>query len=238
MRIYTRYIMAVSIVVVAMSITIPVSLLPSADGTYLRTVAGATSVDVSVTVTVAPPPATVTISGSTDVEGATLTFGTQDSSVTAGALGVYSFQVPYNWTGVVTPTMTGYTFVPDHMDFADILADTSSNDFTPSLIVDVEQDFGNVIPKEYSLGQNYPNPFNPSTVIPFSLPRAGFTSMKVFNIVGQEVATLLSGYLPAGAFRVTWDGTDANGEAVSSGMYFYRLKAGNYVEIRKMLLMK
>jgi hypothetical protein len=236
LRISKGQILAASITVAVMAIIMPVSLLSSSVGVHFQTATAATSATVTVTVSLAP--ATVTISGSTDVEGATLTYGTQDSTATAGALGVYSFAVPYNWTGVVTPTMTGYTFVPDHMDFANILADTSSNDFTPSLIVDVEQDFGNAIPKEYSLGQNYPNPFNPTTVIPFALPRGGFASMKVYNIVGQEVVNLLAGYLPAGAFRVTWDGADMNGKAVSSGVYFYRLRAGDYVEIKKMLLMK
>lgn len=233
-----RRILVVILVVMAMSINIPVSLFPSADEAYFQTAAGATSVDVSVTVTLALPPATVTISGRTDIEGATLTFGTQDSSVTAGALGVYSFMVPYNWTGMVTPTMTGYTFVPDHLDFADLLTDTSDNDFTPSLIVSVDQDADPMIPREYMLAQNYPNPFNPSTVIRFALPRSGNMSLKIYNIVGQEVSSLVEGYLPAGAFRATWDGTDMSGQAVSSGIYLYRLKAGDYVEIRKMLLMK
>jgi hypothetical protein len=236
MRISKSRILATSIAMAVMAIIIPVSLLPSAGGTFFQTATGATSATVTVTVTLAP--AFVTISGSTDVEGATLTYGTQDSTATAGALGVYSFAVPYDWTGVVTPTMTGYTFNPDHLDFANILADTSGNDFTPSLIVAVEQDFDNGIPKEYSLGQNYPNPFNLSTVIPFALPRAGFASLKIYNIVGQEVANLVSGNLPAGAFRAIWGGKDINGETVSSGIYLYRLKAGDYVEVRKMLLMK
>ena len=236
MRISKSRLLAASIKVVAMAIIIPVSLVPSVGGTYFQTATGATTATVTVTVSLAP--ASVTISGSTDVEGATLTYGTQDSTATAGVLGAYSFAVPYDWTGVVTPTMTGYTFVPDHLDFANILANTSGNDFTPSLIVSVEQDFGNGIPKEYSLGQNYPNPFNLSTVIPFTLPRAGFASLKVYNIVGHEVANLVSGSLSAGSFRAIWGGKDMNGEAVSSGIYFYRLKAGDYVEVRKMLLLK
>ncbi|MCX6832981.1 MAG: T9SS C-terminal target domain-containing protein, partial [candidate division Zixibacteria bacterium] len=63
---------------------------------------------------------------------------------------------------------------------------------------------GDVIPKEYSLGQNCPNPFNPSTLIHFAIPRAASASLKVYNI-GQEVADLLAGNLPASAFRATWD---------------------------------
>jgi hypothetical protein len=115
---------------------------------------------------------------------------------------------------------------------------TDTNDFTPSLILNVEQDLGTGIPQEYSLGQNSPNPFNPSTVIHFAIPRAASVSLKVYNIVGQEVADLLIGTLPAGAFWTTWDGKDMNGKTVSSGVYFYRLQAGDYAETKKMLLMK
>jgi hypothetical protein len=236
MRISRGHILAAATAVAAIAMMIPVSLLPAADGTHFQSATGATSATITVTVTLTP--ASVTISGSTDIVGATLTYGTQDSTATAGALGAYAFDVPYNWSGVVTPILTGYTFTPDHRDFTNVLADTAGNDFTPSLIVNVEQDLNDAIPKEYSLGQNYPNPFNPSTAIPFALPRSGFASLKIYNSVGQEVACLIAGNLPAGVFRATWDGKDMSGKMVSSGVYLYRLKAGDYVEFRKMLLMK
>ena len=175
MRISKGQILAASIMVAAISIIMPISLLSSAGGMRFQTATGATSATITVTVSLAP--ASVTISGSTDVEGATLTYGTQDSTAIAGPLGVYSFVVPHDWSGVVTPTMAGYTFTPDHLDFANVLADTSDNNFTPSLIVAVEQDVDHAIPKEYMLAQNYPNPFNPSTVIRFALPRAGFANL-------------------------------------------------------------
>lgn len=181
----------------------------------------------------------VTISGNAGAPGAILTYGTdEDTTVTADESGNYSFFVPYDWTGTLTPSMTGYTFVPDTLFFANVLMSTDTNDFTPSLILNVEQDYGNVIPKEYSLGQNSPNPFNPSTVIHFAIPRTASVSLKVYNIVGQEVADLIVGTLPAGVFWTTWDGTDMNGRGVSSGVYFYRLQAGDYTETKKMLLMK
>jgi hypothetical protein len=181
----------------------------------------------------------VTISGNAGVANTVLTYGTgEDTTVTADGSGDYSFLVPYDWTGTLTPSKTGYTFVPNSLDFANVLMCTDTNDFTPSLIVNVEQDMGNGIPREYSLGQNSPNPFNPSTLIHFAIPRAASVSLKVYNIIGQEVADLLVGTLPAGAFWTTWDGTDMNGRAVSSGVYFYRLQAGDYAETKKMLLMK
>jgi hypothetical protein len=236
MRISKGRILAASIAVAAIAAMMPISVLPSSGGTHFQTATGATSTTVTVTVSLAPT--SVTISGITDVEGTTLTYGIRDSTATAGALGTYSFAVPYNWSGVVTPTMTGYTFIPDHLDFANVQSHMVGNDFTSSLIVAVEQDADHTIPKEYMLAQNYPNPFNPSTVIRFAVARAGFASLKVYNIVGQEVVNLVEGNLPAGIFRAIWNGTDASGETVASGVYFYRLQAGDFVDIRKMLLLK
>jgi hypothetical protein len=89
------------------------------------------------------------------------------------------------------------------------------------------------IPASYSLSQNYPNPFNPNTTIEFALPHAATVSLKVYNLLGEEIATLASGDHPAGTFNASWD---APGTA--SGVYFYRLRAGDVVQTRKMILMK
>lgn len=93
-------------------------------------------------------------------------------------------------------------------------------------------------PKEYKLMQNTPNPFNPSTAIKFSLPENSFVTVKVYNILGREVATLSSEIKPAGSHIVFWNGRDNDGLPVSSGIYLYRLQAGKYVETRKMNLLK
>ncbi|MGB5873678.1 MAG: T9SS type A sorting domain-containing protein [Bacteroidota bacterium] len=89
------------------------------------------------------------------------------------------------------------------------------------------------VPGRFSLEQNYPNPFNPSTIIEFSLPEAGFVTLTVHNLIGQELATIVSGERAAGTFRATWD---AGG--FSSGVYFYRLTAGNYVQTKKMVMLQ
>lgn len=86
---------------------------------------------------------------------------------------------------------------------------------------------------EYSLLQNYPNPFNPSTVIEFNIPNNGNVSLKVFNILGQEVAELLNNEIAAGYHKINFDGTN-----LSSGIYFYRIFAGDFVKTNKMLLIK
>ncbi|HTX20127.1 MAG TPA: carboxypeptidase regulatory-like domain-containing protein [Bacteroidota bacterium] len=88
-------------------------------------------------------------------------------------------------------------------------------------------------PTTYALWQNYPNPFNPSTTIEFDLPRQSYVSLKVYNVLGQEVASLVDGDRPAGRYRQVWQASGA-----ASGIYFYRLRTDLYSETRKMLLMK
>jgi len=89
------------------------------------------------------------------------------------------------------------------------------------------------IPLAYKLDQNYPNPFNPSTKIDYELKEAGFVSLKVFNILGQVVTTLAAGKQEAGKHQVTFDASQ-----LSSGVYLYQITAGNFVAIKKMVLMK
>ena len=94
------------------------------------------------------------------------------------------------------------------------------------------------IPTEFSLYQNYPNPFNPSTNIKYALPQNSFVSIKVYDMLGREVKTLVSSELSAGNHSVVWKGDDNNGHSVSSGTYIYRIHAGNFVQTKKMILMK
>ncbi|MGB2957826.1 MAG: T9SS type A sorting domain-containing protein [Bacteroidota bacterium] len=89
------------------------------------------------------------------------------------------------------------------------------------------------LPEGFSLSQNYPNPFNPSTTIEFALPHAGFATLKVYNVLGEEVAKLIAGDHDAGTFKATWDAS-----GMPSGMYFYRLTAGNFVATKKLMLLK
>ena len=88
-------------------------------------------------------------------------------------------------------------------------------------------------PTQFSLGQNYPNPFNPTTTITFSVPTHSLVSLKVFDILGREVATVLSEQLPAGNYSRQW-----SAQHMPSGVYFYRLHAGSFTETKKLVLLK
>lgn len=92
---------------------------------------------------------------------------------------------------------------------------------------------GSGAPKEFSLGQNYPNPFNPTTRINYSVPRAGYVSLKVYDVLGREIAKLYEGFCNAGNYSAVF-----NGSKLSSGIYLYQLKADNFIETRKLILQK
>jgi glycosidase len=91
---------------------------------------------------------------------------------------------------------------------------------------------------EFYLEQNFPNPFNPSTEIVFKVAEPGIVNIKIYDVLGREIKTLLNDFRNNGIYSVVWDGDDYFGERVSSGVYFYRMEAGSYVETKKMMLMK
>jgi hypothetical protein len=93
-------------------------------------------------------------------------------------------------------------------------------------------------PTAFLLSQNYPNPFNPVTNFKLSLPKTSHVKMEIFNIVGQRVRTLLDENMRAGVFVVDWNGKDEKGVEVSSGVYFYRVVAGSFSDIKKMVLLR
>ena len=96
----------------------------------------------------------------------------------------------------------------------------------------VEEEF-NEVPTEFSLSQNYPNPFNSSSIIKYSIPKSSFATIKIFNTLGEEIETLVNTEKPVGTYEVNWNATN-----LPSGVYFYRFQAGDFVQTRKMILMK
>ena len=94
-------------------------------------------------------------------------------------------------------------------------------------------------PTAFSLADNFPNPFNPATTIKYALPQAADVELTVYNVIGQPVRTLVAEHQSAGRYAVEWDATNDSGHSLSSGMYFYRLQAGEeFREVKKMLLLK
>ena len=91
----------------------------------------------------------------------------------------------------------------------------------------------NSLPTEYNLSQNYPNPFNPATTIKFAIPKDGFTTLIVYDLLGRETANLISSDLPAGNYSINFDASK-----LSSGIYIYRLVSGSKYFVRKMILLK
>jgi hypothetical protein len=139
-------------------------------------------------------------------------------------------QLNYQWTVPQIATENAQVrIVQDNggRDYDDISGDFTIQETPTSVEVRGEN------PKTFTLHANYPNPFNPSTTIGFSLPRSGYVRMKVFNILGETVATLVNEELNVGTYTTQW-----NASSAASGVYFYRLQAGDFVDTKKLLLLK
>ncbi len=106
--------------------------------------------------------------------------------------------------------------------------------YYPTYVNKTEQ----TLPTAFELGQNYPNPFNPTTTISFSVPKQEYVVLVIYDMLGKEVNRLVDGQMSAGSFKTTWRGDTKNGEKVSSGVYFYRLQAGSFSAVKKMLMLK
>jgi len=126
---------------------------------------------------------------------------------------------------------TSYTFVAtgNRVEFVIIKIGLSTTDAKTSK---------NDLPSVFQLEQNYPNPFNPSTRINYAVKELSHVRIAVYNILGQEVATLVNRELAAGRYSIDWNGMNSNSEALSSGIYFYRITASNFIETKIMILMR
>lgn len=125
-------------------------------------------------------------------------------------------------TGIVYYSFNQYKFVP-----------RTDADFIGVVMTGIAERTGSDIPGVYELSQNYPNPFNPSTTIRYALPVSGRTTLKVFNILGQEVATLVNEVQAAGTYAVRFDAS-----SLSTGVYFFQLQNGTFSQVKKMVLVK
>ena len=105
--------------------------------------------------------------------------------------------------------------------------------FDKYLITSLREIASGELPRSFELNQNYPNPFNPSTTIRFSLPQLGFVSLKVFNTLGEEIATLVSEELQAGQYKTEWNAT-----GIANGVYFYRMQSDGFIQTKKLILLR
>ena len=145
---------------------------------------------------------------------------------TFGYPSAYRWMIPTNLTAD-----TSYKIIITSIKNPSII-DTSNASFSiiPPSSIETEN---SVIPDDYDLSQNYPNPFNPSTIITYQLPESGFVSLKVFDVLGNEVAKLVDENKQSGSYEVVFNSTN-----LPSGVYFYTLQASNYVSTKKMVLLK
>ncbi len=187
--------------------------------------------------------------GTGPVNLAVLTTEAPDGRLTSyiGPVSSYYEHVSVNYKRLTDEEWkTAYAVSPSFRpDFVNVyLADAQGGvrSVVSSLVTSVNSGHGNsAVPSTIALGQNYPNPFNPSTIITFSIPQSAANTvveLSISNALGQKVKQLLNGHMPAGNFAARWDGTTMSGTRAASGVYFYTLRAGMFVETKKMLLTK
>ena len=109
---------------------------------------------------------------------------------------------------------------------------------TPEYVSSTTQEILSQLPETFALHQNYPNPFNPTTTIGFEVPIPSQVSLKIYNLMGQEIKTLTNQWLPTGSHRLIWNGKNRQGIPVSAGVYIYRLQSQDFQKTRKMVLLK
>jgi hypothetical protein len=160
-------------------------------------------------------------------------------NILIASVATYSILISYddgnNWSDFNDGLFTDWTFpaltIKDPYIWA--LRDFMGNAYYRPLANITEVENNNGTPSSYSLQQNYPNPFNPSTKIKYSVPQSSLVQIKIFDVLGNEIETLINEEKPAGTYELTWSAAN-----LPSGVYFYQLRAGNFVQTKKMLLLK
>ena len=162
-----------------------------------------------------------------------------------GLLSLGLYPEGYTASGYI-PDQNPFTFYSSITLGEDLYTDTLTATVTgdTAYSFDLEAVVSNIdldqlgIPKVFALNQNFPNPFNPSTTIRYQLPQATHVSINVYNLLGQMMTTLVDEDQKAGYKAVVWDGTNSSGHSVSSGLYIYRMKAGEFIDVKRMIFLK
>jgi hypothetical protein len=156
-------------------------------------------------------------------------------------------EVGASWSVSIDPGDTTLTFTPapgfaGEAVFEYVISDGKGGLDTAEVRITVEEGMGiggtESVPRAFALCQNSPNPFNPVTQIQLDLPRTCEVSLSVYDVLGREIVGLMAGEQAAGRYRIRWDGRDRTGKQVTSGVYFYRIEAGEFTAVRKMLLVR
>jgi len=155
----------------------------------------------------------------------------------------YTYPLVSSSAGTIESGKTYISYTGTSGDWTDM--STYSEDLavrarcSQNLVVSADGGVGNEIkPSAFTLGNNYPNPFNPRTQIDYSIGNESHVVVAVYNILGQHINTIVAETKAAGEYSTEWDGTDSDGNEVSTGIYFYRIQAGDYTDTRKMLLLR
>jgi len=146
-----------------------------------------------------------------------------DFSLVTGSACIDSGTALFEWQDVILINLD-----KENGDYKGDNPDMGAYEATPSSIA-----YNTAVPKQYALHQNYPNPFNPATKIRFDLPKSEKVKIEIFNTLGQRIETIFDGKFPSGNHEIEF-----NGNNYASGIYFYSMKAGNYNNVRKMILVK
>ncbi len=142
----------------------------------------------------------------------------------------------YSYSGSDLALDSSYDWEVIASDGTSSTSSTTSFSFMTPLVVSI--DVGNTLPDEFALHQNYPNPFNPTTLIRYDLRDNVQVSLRIYNLLGQEVRTLVNEFQGAGSQQALWDGLDNKGNTVPSGIYIYQIEAGSFVHARKMVMLQ
>ena len=150
--------------------------------------------------------------------------------------GLFSDSVNFNWSGTITPQKEGWMFSPESKNFGNVVSGLIEENFVGILISDIQEHEN--IPDEYYLSQNYPNPItfgtgNSVSMIEFGIPNITHVSLRIYNINGREVASLVEKTINAGFHKIKWQSKD-----LPSGTYFLLFQTKNFTEVKKVILLR
>jgi hypothetical protein len=184
--------------------------------------------------------------GSSPIEGATVSVSSPllqevvREGVTNAEGKVFFNLAEYLMTAVGVIPTAQYSVEAVKDSFTVFTADITLNDNIDlsAVITGIEQGSESVLPKQFALNQNYPNPFNPETKIKYELPKDSQVLLNIYNLLGQLVITLVDEKQTAGFKSVIWDGRNRFSKQVSTGLYIYVLKAGDFINSKRMVLLR